>query len=480
MESQNHLGIYLSKDSATVICLSSKGKGDKKVLSCFAVSVEEPEQTLASLIAQRCAEKIPSYRQCEISVALDCAMFMQHNIHTQFTDPKQIAATIRFDAEEALATDITELAVAFKIISTDKTGSALTVFTAKRKILSEILLALQSNNLDPVAIEPDVNSLSRFITRKFSFDDDSHPLFSLLSGRNAYFIVYSKSQQSCSVRTLLIGSAQSRTEVLTRQIPLTTSLLSPGESVNSLKILDSAASVNFQNIAEKLNLPADAINPAQLTGTDSQALAECPDTVGFAIAYGAALVQLEKEQPINFRNDFNPYQGKKLRLQKAAKFLSIAVTILVLALGFYFQAQLLQQNKYHSRLRSKFQKQYASVMFGKKPPTKTSPAKKLSGELRRIKDVKSGQFSVAGRQSVSARLTFLLEAFNKCAKQTNLNINSISITKKVISVAGDTSSRKSTLKLFDSIKKNKLNILQQRLDAKGGRDNFRITIEPKR
>jgi len=60
-----------------------------------------------------------------------------------------------------------------------------------------------------------------------------------------------------------------------------------------------------------------------------------------------------------------------------------------------------------------------------------------------------------------------------------LNIDSISITTRAITIAGDTSSKKNTLKLFETIKKSGLEILQQRLDSKAGRDNFRITVEPK-
>jgi len=170
VDGQKYVGIYLSKDTATVVCLGSQGR-DRKVLGCFSVSVEEAEgpdtyhgaTALAGLIARECAEKIPMYRDCEVAVALDCAMFMQHNVHSEFDDTKQIAATIRFDTEEALATDISDIAIAFKITSSDQAGSELAVFTAQRKILSDILLSLQSSNIDPVTIEPDINCLSRVI-----------------------------------------------------------------------------------------------------------------------------------------------------------------------------------------------------------------------------------------------------------------------------------------------------------------------------
>ena len=59
MESQNYLGIYISKDTATAVCLALVGR-HRKVLGSFSVSVEEQEQAklpvLAGLIARGCAE----------------------------------------------------------------------------------------------------------------------------------------------------------------------------------------------------------------------------------------------------------------------------------------------------------------------------------------------------------------------------------------------------------------------------------------
>jgi hypothetical protein len=111
---------------------------------------------------------------------------------------------------------------------------------------------------------------------------------------------------------------------------------------------------------------------------------------------------------------------------------------------------------------------------------KSNPVAKLASELRRIQDVKSGQLSVTGEESISAKLTLVVGAFNKCAARTNLNVESINITAKTISIAGDTSNRKDTLKLFETMEQNGLDVLTQRLDAKGGRDNFRITVAPKK
>jgi len=100
VESQNYLGIYISKKTAMVVCPGPQKK-DWSGLKCFSVSVEGQEQqdmqALAGLIAQGCAER--NMKFSEITVALDCSLFMQHSVHSEFKDPKQIAATVRFDTE---------------------------------------------------------------------------------------------------------------------------------------------------------------------------------------------------------------------------------------------------------------------------------------------------------------------------------------------------------------------------------------------
>jgi len=484
-KTQNYLGIYLSKDTATVVCLGPEG-GDYKVLACFSVSTEQQEQAggsptetgLARLIADGCVER--GLKFSEAAVALDCAMFMQHNVHSEFTDAKQIAATIRFDTEEALSTDITDVAIAFKITSSDRTGSGLAVFTAERKMLSGLLLSLQSNNIDPITIEPDVNCLSRFILQNVYSPEDLHSLFCMLSRSSGYFIAFAGSMERPAMRTFLVDPTQDRGDLLASQVPVTAALLGTEGPIRQLKVLESDGSVNYQQLSEKLGIEVGGLDWLSSIAAGPETIADCADPVDFVIAYGAALAHLQEAQTVNFRNDFSPYQGKKVHLQKALKLASCSVTILMLFVGLYVQSQLFKTNRDRSRLRDKFKPNYSAVMLGQQLPPKFSTASgKLAGELRRIKSVKEGLLSVTGEESISAKLTLVLDAFNKCAAQTNLNIDSITIGTRNIVIAGDTSSRVNTLKVFEAIKKANLNILQQRVESVTGRDSFRITVVPK-
>jgi len=485
VKGQNYLGIYISKNTATALCLSSESH-PCNVLDCFSVTVENNEeqklQQLLRLLTQACTQKIPAYQNLETSVALDCTLFMQHRIHTEFTDPKQIAQTIRFDTEDVLAADISNVAISFRIDSSDETGSDVTVFTTERKLLSDILLTLQGHNIDPVTIEPDVNCLARFVSHNLFDDENTHPLFAILSRQSGYFIVPQSSdpRAKMNMRTFLVRPNQDRTLMLAREIPLTLASVETDTPVNCLKIFDTNNSVDSSQLSQTLTIQTSPIDLAAAASVSSDLLVDCANTVDFAIACGAALAHLGKTPAINFRNDFMPYQGKKERLLKTVKFLSVSLTILMLAVGLYFHLQLIQRNKYRSQLYRKFKQDYAAIMFTQRiPHTIIEANRKLGSEFRRVRDAKSGQLNITGQASITAKLTLVLDSFNKCAKKANLNIDSISVSARNITVTGDTSSRKNTLLLFNTIK-DRLNITQQSYKAKGGRDSFHVVVIPKK
>jgi hypothetical protein len=490
VESQNYLGIYISRNTATAVCLGPQKK-DGNVLKYFSVSVEGQEQTdmhaLAGLIAQGCAER--ELKFSEITVALDCAMFMQHSVHSEFKDPKQIADTVRFDTEEALATDITNIAVAFEIASSDQNGSQLTVFTSERKVLLEVLDALQQYNLDPVNIEPDVNCLSRFICRHVTSagSEQTEALYGLLSHRNGYLIVPpaatdEDSRRASIVRTFLVGATQDRAKLLQREVLITTALVEGAGPINYFQVFDSAGAVESNQLGEKLGMETGVIDLRSIAETKLCPEAECADPIDFGIAYGAALAFSEKGRSVDFREDFSPFQGKKLRLQKTLKAAAISVTILLVAVGLYFHTQLFSVNRSKNNIRSRFAKDYAEVTLEQlSVDLKIKDAVRELGKLlRRIEGEKKGL--ITDEKSISSNLTLLLTAFNKCAAQTNLNIDTITVTTatKNIMITGDTSGRQNTLKFFEVLGKNGLENLKFNFSLKGGRDNFNITVVPKK
>jgi hypothetical protein len=120
-------------------------------------------------------------------------------------------------------------------------------------------------------------------------------------------------------------------------------------------------------------------------------------------------------------------------------------------------------------------------MFGQSAPRSSKEAvRRLGTALRRIKEGQKG-FSLTGEEAVAGKLSMVFQAFNKCASATGLNIESINITDKTITINGETSGADSTLKVFESLKQAGLNVLQQRISSsEGGRSNFGVTVETKK
>ncbi|MHC4132889.1 MAG: hypothetical protein ACYSSP_01345 [Planctomycetota bacterium] len=479
MENQNLLGIYLRKNAASVACIETH-EGKVSVADAFSVSIKDQEEqnipALINLIAEQIIDK--GIRYSEVAAALDCSMFIQHKIHSDFSDPKQIAQTIRFDAEETLASDVSNIAIAFTINSTNETGSDLTIFTVEKNLLADIIVALQSNKMDPITIEPDAYCLKRLLSQQLDISETA--LVALLSKHNAYIMAIGSSAkiEQASVRTFLLGPNKERTQVLQREVPITAALLE-SENIDSLKVCDSLNSLDLAQLKDSLSLQVDNVDLFQIFNTDQVTCTDDEDPIEYSLAYGAALSLLNKMPAIDFRSDFMPYQAKKQKLQKAIRFSSVSFTILLFVIGVFLQTRWFQKNKPVKELQNTFNVQYATIM-GKEPDKRTTPKRQLERELARIRNEKSGQLGSTGSESLTARLTRILLAFNKCAKQTKLNIDTINITTKTITLAGSTSENKKTLQLKDSLETNGLKVANNSMEEKGGRGNFRMTINIKK
>ena len=481
MESRNTIGIYLRKNQATVVCLAAQGR-ERKLLDCFSVSVEGDEevnpQLLADRIVQVCGERKVKFE--EAAVALDGAAFMQHTVQSEFRDPKRIAATVRFDTEEALATDVSDVAVAFRVVSTGEEGANLDVFTAQRGILSEILVALESHGIDPVTVDPDVCCLSRYLAAYGKEETSGQGLlYAALSDCRGYLVAISQSQEVSTLRTFLIGAAQERNGLLARETLVTTALTETVDPVGGLRVFDTTDETVAQTLGEKTGLDAGACDLIGMAGLESGDLADCSNAVDFALAYGAALALPDKVTSTNFRNDHMPFLGKRVRMEKAVRFLGISLTILLLAVGVYFHSQLLRVNHYKTELQRKFEPDYLAVMFGEKrmPTPMKAAVNKLESALRHLRAEKMG---TGDHTSVSAKLTLVLQAVHSCARQTDLNVESISITGNSIIINGDTSNRQSTLRVFAAMKSAGLKVLQNSVNPEGRRDGFTVTVEPEK
>ena len=131
-------------------------------------------------------------------------------------------------------------------------------------------------------------------------------------------------------------------------------------------------------------------------------------------------------------------------------------------------------------MRNKFARDYADVTLERLgADVSINKAVRNLGELfRRVKAEKTGLDPT--HKSISSNLTLVLKASNTCAAQTDLKIDSLTVTDENVIIAGSVARRQDRQTLFDAIRKGNLEIAQEAYDQTGGRETFHITVRPKK
>lgn len=475
MESQNVLGLYFGKTHATAICVN-KGA----VVGAVTLSLEADQkgdlQTLAHRLAEQCKDQ--NFKYTEVSVALDSAWFMQHSVHSDFKQAKQIGATVRFDTEEVVASDISNLSVAFEIAKSDESGSTLNVFTADHDPLSQILLTLQSHALDPIRILPDVGCLTGLVQQNLETDAlvGTSALICLVSESNGYFLRFDQDTGLHPVRAFMVRSHADLTDLLVRES--FTTMASVGGTQGSLFVYSANGQVDTEVLSQKLGVPTAGLPWFESSPWGQQAIADQQDVVAYAVAYGAATLNSEMGSTLDFRTDFMPYQGKKMRFQSAMKWACISATLLVLAWGGRLQANWFQAKSDRDALKDSLREDYTRVMPGKKD-LPTNPVKTLETAIRAIKDVQGGRLDLGGSQSTLAKLTRVLKAINQSFTSTKLEIDSVTISTSSLTINGTTATTAGRLKFRKALQDQGIGDVSMTLGTpKNGRAPFSVSIKP--
>lgn len=472
MESNRFLGIAISRHQAVLVCLDARNPA-AEAIDCFTVSPEQgtgQAPSLAAAIGQAIRSKGLIYDEAAVAVSSD--YYAQYPVHSAFSEPRQIEGTIRFDAEEATAADAATLAITFEILRTEANGSEVMVYSADRQALTDILLDLHSQGIDPMILEPDVVSLARALDKKSEFAHDSQTLYVILGPGSCCFLRNANKGHGVYSRRVLFGSGTDQTAELARQLHLTLAGWPSEEPVRTIVLAGETKSIHLQALGEKVSQPvktADLSLPG--SSQNEPALA--------AAAWGAALSHVVRGRRADFRRDFMPYQGRRRILQKSLRIISVSLTLILLAVGIYFQFKTFRMNGYTARLENKIADEYKACMFGQKPPTNQPILTRLRNVLRQAKQRQEG-FGPGDDNSVVARLTFVLEAVNKAPASVDVQVQQIAVTERTLRVKGNTNGRKSTLQLFDEMKKHpKLQVEGNVVIPSPPRDAFEVTLQVK-
>lgn len=475
MEHTSSLGLYLSRSRATAVWLSDKEQGAIARVLDIVPAEGESAQTVALEAARRICREGGFVEQA--FVALDCSYYTQYSLHSEFSDARQVESTIKFDAEEAAATDAMNLAVTFIITGPLPTGSEVMAFSADRQTMTDILLDVQEGGLDPVMVEPDAVCLTRALERTLQVSEHPDTLFVLTSEHNCYLIQPGKDGYAPKLRSFLLGAPPQRTAALTREILLAVTGWDDDVPLKKVVFVCTPDGVNRQALAERTGLDIRVESAADKLRTDTSPVREGL-TGDVLTAFGAALAPFEKGQSADFRRDFMPYQGKRKVMEASLRLACISLSVLCVAVGIFFQSRAWRTNVYAGQVKEKLAEEYRGAMYGANPPTAEAVNSRLRRTLVNVKRVQEG-LGPGDEKSVPAKLTFLLEAINSCPPSVDVMIQQIVITERSMRVKGDTNNRRATLDMFEAIKKHpRLQFGSERMAMVGNRDTFEFTVEP--
>jgi len=354
------------------------------------------------------------------------------------------------------------------------------VFAADRAALNGMLDALQAANLDPTAIEPDILCLARFLEQNFSALKDTNPLFVVLADQSCHIIKPQGHHLGPMVRSFIIGASQNKATVLAREIPLTLAAMNLHEPVDSLLIAGQTDQLDVKALSESTGIAAETIDLTALTGADQSLLADCASQVEFVMACGAAIAEIKRIKTSDFRRSFAPYQGKRMVLQRTLRTTSIFVSISMIVLALYFQLKVMRINGYVGDLDRKMAGEYVKAMYGREPRSDMSILRQLDRAHKKVERIKKGG-AFGDEGSVPAKLTYMLEAINKSPKKIVLNVSTVDVTTKTMSLTGNTRRRADTLALLNSFKSHpKLVKGYVSYDEKANRDAFTIHLNLKK
>ncbi len=473
MEEKGNLGILLTADVAVAVWSSPDGSIRHKLL----ITPDADEPVAPALQAARAVIR-QGFAFDEVFIAADCGSYTQYDLHSEFEDYRQIESTIKFDAEEAAATDAMNLAVTFEVTGTDENGSHVTVYTADRQLLTDMLLDLQEGGLDPSYIEPDAVCLTRALEQTSNFADRTSSLFVVLSGKNCYMLRPAEGFAPV-VRTFLVPAEKDVTQNLTREVLLATAAGRGEGGLESIVLIGQTDRVDVETLSARTGLEVTVETPQQKLAQTLAAddVLTCGQLL---MAYGAALAGKPRIRRADFRRDYMPYQGKRKIMEGSLRLIAISLTVLLLAAGAFFQLKAFRMNSYSKQLNDKMLDQYKIVMYGKVPRSGTSPITLLKRDHAQAIQKQKGGVVAGDSKSVPVKLTYFLEVVNKLPKNVDVKLQSIKVTEKSMKVKGDTNSRSSTNALLNAIKNHsKIMLSSQIIKPDANRDGFDIMIDPK-
>ncbi|MBN1435767.1 MAG: hypothetical protein JW936_01720 [Sedimentisphaerales bacterium] len=321
------IGIHYSGSAATAVVVDTH-HGDRAVEAKVRVVSPNPQakaENVAELLDE-IVEKLSldAKRQLPVALALGGQLYQTGEHHSEFSDPRQIDQTLRFDVEEEFMVDAESVALCYQVKRSDENGADLIVSLTPRDELAELFEQFYNKRLDAHIAQPDLTAWISYL-RQYAPEIDKNVVCVAWTEGVLYTLLVDASYNPILSRSYLCPDASSAHDVLEREMRRADVLLSADQ--RAAVLLYHSDHFNGDRIKQL----ADSL------GLGVQALPHADAAEAFAI--GAALSWAEGKVFTDFRReDMQPKTLVAGRL-KALYGLSAAITILLLAWALIMYSQ---------------------------------------------------------------------------------------------------------------------------------------------
>ena len=418
------LGIHVGADRLTAV-LIDKDLGSGRIDSSFSLQLDCQEGQDTGALIRTLGLQVPRQRKrMAVALAVQGRLYQTQFHHSEFTDRRQIAQTLRFDIEEDFADDSESAALCYQHTAAARAGTDLIVYRADRKQLVELFEQLERVQLDALVAAPDVAAWLGYLRHSRSLPA-RRPAVALANCAGMIHVLLLDSNHQPLLTRGFVNASPGQAEALIKRELARCFAAIPAEQRPGTLVYHPAGFEEglVRRIAEDSSL--------ELCELDE------PDPAK-AFAMGSAIGYLNGQTDADFRLDALPPQSLVTAKRRALYSLSAAASLLLLILVIVFNAHAGRSERIAEKAEAMVVKNWRDThnQSEKLPRTVQQMNREIKNLWKQLDG--QGQFRSTDNlpDSVEPILTAVFEAIDRLGKDFDLRLKSLRASAETATIAG--------------------------------------------
>lgn len=383
---------------------------------------------------------VSSVTHLPVVLALDGSLYHTQAHHSDFADPKQIEQTLRFDIEEDALLDSEAVFLCYQKLPTTGAGSDILVFSTPRDTVEQLASGFEQNQLDSLAMVPDVVGWLHYLTHREQLPPDESALVLGRSRDNLYLLITDQRHQPLQLRCFSCPGEEDLVRLVTSEVRRTLALL-PGDTCPTQLLLhrEGLPESFIKLLARDLDMPIGQLEETNILR---------------AFAEGVALGWLNRQTTADFRSDgFLPRTLEKVQ-KKAWLSLSAMTTALFLVLLMVLNLHSSQHEQCITDANNEMLAVFQETYPNEKPPPFEKIRKSLSARLKNLKENNQVPSSQKLAESAGSTFYLLLESLDSLPPKFDLALDTVRVGNNTVDLSGTVANIEDQVKLDEAFNQN--------------------------